>query len=306
MENIKIFFQILVIFSLAPILPGIINRVKAKFAGRQGRSIFQLYFDLYKLINRGMVYPKVSGIIFKMAAPSVLAFTAASAVIMPFGGQSGLLSFSGDFLLIAYFLAFSRFLLILSAMDTSSAFEGMGASREAQFAVFAEPVFFMSMLTLSRITGETSVYGIFSKLSPDLWIQNAPVLSLITGSLFILLLCESSRVPFDDPDTHLELTMIHEVMILDNSGTDLAFMLYASYLKFWIYASFVSAIILPRHSDFFFSDSFIYMSGLFFTSVAAGVTESIMARVRLLRVPQFLLAAFSISVMAFVFQAVKG
>ncbi len=306
MENIKLFLQAVIILFAAPILPGIINRVKAFFGGRQGRNIFQLYFDIYKLFNKGIVYSNTTTLIFRIAAPAMAALSCIAALIMPFGGQSGLLSFSGDFILIVYLLALSRFLLIISAMDTGSPFEGMGASREAQFAVFAEPVFFMSILTLSKITGESSVHGIFSKLSPVLWVENAPVLFLIVLSLFIVMLCETSRVPFDDPDTHLELTMIHEVMVLDNSGPDLGLIFYASAIKLWILGSFVSAIIMPRHSEIFWLDSLIYISGLAIVAISAGVVESVMARVRLLRVPQFLLAAFSVAIMAFVFQSLKG
>ncbi|GAB4029843.1 MAG: NADH-quinone oxidoreductase subunit H [Elusimicrobiota bacterium] len=305
MENLNLFFRVLLIIFTAPLLPGVINGIKAIFAGRQGRNVFQLYFDLYKMLNRGVVYPASVSSIFRLAPPAILAFTVVAAIIMPFGGNSGFLSFSGDFILLVYLLAAARFILILSAMDTGSAFEGMGASREAQFSVFSEPVLFMALITLSKITGETSMHGIFSKLTFELWAQNAPVLSLVTVSFFVLLLCEASRVPFDDPDTHLELTMVHEVMVLDNSGPDLAFIIYASSLKFWIYASFISAIILPRHAGFQIADFLFYFAGLLFASVMAGITESVMARVRLLRVPQFLLAAFSISVMAFVFQVVK-
>ncbi len=306
MENLRILFQILAMLALSPLLFGIINKVKAVFAGRQGRSVFKLYYDIYKLLNRGAVYSNSVTALFKIAPVAILSLTITAALIVPFGGQKGVISFPGDFIFFSYILAMSRFVLILSAMDTASSFEGMGASREAQFAVFSEPVFFMAMITLSKITGQISIYGIFSRLNPSLWVVNAPVLTLLVFSLFILMLCEAARVPFDDPETHLELTMIHEVMILDNSGPDLAYILYASSIKMWIFASFISSIILPRHSDIFWSDCLFYLAGIFLSAVAVAVTESVMARLRLLRVPHFLMAAFSVSVMAFVFQSFKG
>lgn len=304
-DIIKHFLQYAAALLLAPLLTGIINRVKAFFAGRQGQSVFQLYFDLAKLLDKSVVYSLTSTSFFRLMPLVSLAATLTVAAIIPFGAQSGLISFDGDLILAAYLLALSRFFMILAALDTGSAFEGMGASREAQFAVFAEPVFFMSLITLSRITGGVSLSGIFSSLTPGMWLEATPVLALVAVSLFAVLLAENSRVPFDDPNTHLELTMIHEVMVLDNSGPDLAFVLYSASLKFWILGSLVAALVFPRHSGLFLADSALFVAAMALVAAATGVIESVMARFRLLKVPYALFTAFSLSLMALVFQMVK-
>jgi formate hydrogenlyase subunit 4 len=306
MENITIFFKVIITLFLPPLFVGIINKVKALFGGREGQSVFQLYYDLFKLFNKGIVYSKTTTLIFYYAPIIIFSLIFFSNLVMPCCGFSGILSFNGDFIFIIYILGLIRFFIILSAMDCGSSFEGMGASREAWFSVFGELAFFLSLIVLSSITKENSLYSIFSKLKLSLWTTNSAVLALVVISMFFVLLVEASRVPFDDPNTHLELTMIHEVMILDNSGVDFAFMVYASSLKMWFFASFISNILLPS-GELGFSYGFgLYLFSMFLIATIIGIIESTMARIRLLKVPQLLLGSFLIALVAFVFQVFKG
>jgi len=179
---------------------------------------------------------------------------------------------------------------VLAALDTGSAFEGMGASREVQFSALAEPVLFLAIATLVRATGEGSLSAIYSALAPGLWLTSGGGLALVAACLTLIFLSENARIPFDDPNTHLELTMIHEVMVLDHGGPDLALIEYASALRFWIFGSLVVGVAVPVRSGDALVDLGAGLAGLVALAVAVGVVESTMARLRLLRVPQMLLA----------------
>lgn len=287
---------------LAPLLPGIINRVKALFAGRDGRPTLQLYYDLAKLLRKVPVYSRTTTWVFKAGPVSGLAAVVCALGALPFGGRPGPMAFEGDFLLIIGLLAFSRFMTILAALDTGSAFEGMGASREAQFAVFAEPAFFLALAALSRVTGEGSLAGMFLSLNPDSWRAAAPVLALVTAALFVVMLAENCRVPADDPDTHLELTMIHEVMVLDHGGPELAYILYGASLKLWLFAALIAAAVLPRHSGSWLYDAAFFLAAMGGIAAAVGVVESALARLRMLKVPYMLMGGLIFAALALLFQ----
>jgi formate hydrogenlyase subunit 4 len=302
MEIVKPLAQYLAVLLLAPLLLGVINRVKAGFAGRRGQPLAQLYFDLYKLFAKTPVYSRTATWVFR-AGPvvGVGALTTALAVL-PFAGRPSFLSFEGDFIFILCLLGLARFATVLAALDTGSAFEGMGASREMQFAVFAEPAFFLGLAALARVTGQTSLAGMFGALTGETWRVAAPVLALLTASFFIVLLAENSRVPADDPNTHLELTMVHEVMVLDHSGPDLAYILYGAALKLWVFSSLIGCMVLPRHSGSWAADCALFLAVMFAVAAAVGVTESALARLRLLKVPYMLITAFAFSALALLFQ----
>ncbi|HBW22374.1 MAG: hydrogenase [Elusimicrobia bacterium GWA2_56_46] len=288
---------------LAPLLPGIINRVKAFFGGRRGVPLFQLYFDLYKLARKVPVYSRTTTWLFRFGPVAGLAAMLCALMIVPFGGRPSFLSFEGDLILLVYLLGLARFTTVLAALDTGSGFEGMGASREAQFAVFAEPAFFLALAALARGGGGLSLSGIFSNLTPAAWLTASPILTLVTASLFIVFLAENSRVPVDDPNTHLELTMIHEVMVLDHSGPDLAFIFYGAALKLWTLGALIACVILPRHSGSWLVDSGAFVLAMFALAAAVGVVESVMGRLRLLKVPHLLMTALTFSILALIFQA---
>ena len=216
---------------LAPLLPGIINRIKAKYSGRHGKPVLQLYYDIFKLLRKGEVISTTTSGVLSLGPAVTVATTFCALALLPLGGAVSPLHFTGDFLLAAYLLGMGRFALILSALDTGSSFEGMGASREAAFSALAEPVLFLCLLTLACV-GVRMGLDDYLSLSRMLggrpgteWLLGRAELLLVPVVFFALLLVENCRIPVDDPDTHLELTMIHEVMILDHSGPNLAFVL---------------------------------------------------------------------------------
>jgi formate hydrogenlyase subunit 4 len=283
---------------LAPLLPGVISRTKAFFAGRVGPPLLQPYFDLAKLLRKGAVYSGTTTWVFRAGPVVGLAAVLVATAIAPFGGVSAPLAFAGDFLFFAGLLGVMRFVTMLAALDTGSSFEGMGASREAQFAALAEPAFLLGLTAVAWKTGGLSLSGMLGTNSFAAWSGAAAPLALVCVSLLVVFLAENARIPVDDPNTHLELTMIHEVMVLDHGGPDLALIQYAGALKLWVLGSLVVGVALPVRSlahGWAFVASVAGMLGL---CVVVGVVESCLARLRLTRVPQLLLGAGVLSLLA--------
>jgi formate hydrogenlyase subunit 4 len=188
-------------------------------------------------------------------------------------------------------LALGRFALVLAGLDTGSSFEGLGASREVTIASFAEPTLFLCFIALVLATGEISLGGMLGTPLAVAWPRAGASLSLVGISFFVLLLAENSRVPVDDPATHLELTMIHEVIVLDHSGPDLALILYGGALKLALFGVLVVSVFVPRADLSGGVAIAVLVAGVALVAVAVGVVESIMARLRLNRVPQLLVGA---------------
>jgi formate hydrogenlyase subunit 4 len=280
---------------LSPLLMGIISRVKAIFAGRKGQPLLQVYFDLHRLLRKGSVYSSTTSWIFRIAPVVIFSTTLAAAAFVPvIPGNPGI-SFTGDVVVLLYLLGIGRFFLILSALDTGSAFEGMGASREAFFSALAEPVAFVCFLNVMRANGATSLSAVLSSpMAPD-----SIALVLTALPLFMVLLAENARIPFDDPATHLELTMIHEVMILDNSGRDLALLEYAAALKLWIFSLIIGKIVLPAWVTHPIAQTAVLLAITAAVAGMVGTVESVIARVRLIKVPRLLFGAGVIGLIGF-------
>jgi formate hydrogenlyase subunit 4 len=288
----------------APLLLGIINRTKAIAAGRVGQPLLQPYYDVWKLLGKGAVYSHTTTWLFRAGPIVGLAAMLTALALLPFGGEPALLAFPGDLLLLAYVLGVARFLTVLAALDTGSSFEGMGASREVTFSALVEPALLVGLAALARETSlfhgaALSLSQIHMGITADFWSQAGLTLVLVAVVLLIVLLVENARIPFDDPNTHLELTMIHEVMVLDHSGPDFAFILYGAALKLWLLGALLVGLLLPR-TDVFLLDSVLAMAALGVLAVVVGVIESILARLRLLRVPQLLVGAAALAALAFV------
>src|SRR5512144_2855939 len=245
----------------AALLLGIINRTKAVFAGRHGAPVLQLYHDLAKLLRKGAVYSRTTTWVFRAGPVIGLAAVAAAGLLLAMGGAPAAISFAGDFVLYAYLLGLARFFTALAALDTGSAFEGMGAAREVTFASLAEPALFLCLLVLARATGSLSLSGMLGPALPGAWGSAGPALLLAAISLFVIALAENSRIPVDDPNTHLELTMIHELMVLDHGRPDLAFILYGASLKLFPFGAILSRLVLGR------GDGALASEGLFFLGV---------------------------------------
>lgn len=286
---------------LAPLLQGMINRVKAKFAGRRGQPLLQPYYDLWKLLNKGSVYSSTTSWIFKAMPIVCLSAILLVIFIVPLGSNKTILNFKGDLILAAYLLGLVRFFIVAGALDTGSSFEGMGASREVQFSALAEPALFIAFIAMAKQTSSISFSGIISAITPQIWTANCASLLLVAAAIIIVLLAENSRIPVDDPNTHLELTMIHEVMILDNSGPDFAFLLYGAALKLWIFAAILVGFILPTSTLAWWLSIPAAIAGIFIVSILIGIVESCMARLRLVRVPHLLFTAIALAILSLIF-----
>jgi formate hydrogenlyase subunit 4 len=279
--------------------PGIILRTKSIASGRKGPGILQPIKDIGVLMRKGSVFSQTSGIIFQIAPVVALSSVLCVMLIIPFASQIAVISFEGDFVFFSYLLAFGKFFTILAALDTGSSFEGMGANREAFFSMILEPAFFILLATFAMFTGYTSFSGIFSHffLAGSHYVL---IYSIIGFYLFVqIAIIENSRLPVDDPKTHLELTMIHEVMILDNSGFDKALIHIGSYLKFAIYGALMYNVIVPAGWDIFLK-TVLFLAVQVAFAIIIGLTESFRARNKMNKNPKFILTISAIAWIAFV------
>ena len=279
--------------------PGVIVRTKSIASGRKGPGIFQPIKEIGVLARKDSVFSNTTGLIFQIAPVISLSAIVCALLVIPFANQSALISFEGDFIFFSYLLAFGKFFAIIAALDTGSSFEGMGANREAFFSMLIEPAFFILLATFAMFTGYTSFSDIFSHF-------------FVTGNNYVLIysiigfyllaqiaMVENSRLPVDDPKTHLELTMIHEVMILDNSGFDKALIHIGSYLKFSIYGALMYNLIVPAGWNIFLQ-VVLFMSVQVIFAMIIGLIESFRARNKMNLNPKFILTISSIGWIAFV------
>lgn len=298
--------HLLVLLFFPLLLLGVINRVKAWAAGRKGPSLFQGYYDVLKLLQKGAVYSYTTTWIFRTGPLVTLAALFVSGLIVPLTSGSGPLHFAGDVLAFAYLLALGRFFTMAAALDTGSSFEGMGASREAGFSALAEPATFLSLAILCVPAHSASFATALAKLPWESWGPAHPTFLFAVVALGIVLLTENARIPVDDPNTHLELTMVHEVMILDHGGPDLAFILYASALKLLLMTSLLVHLLLPIPSEGSVVGGLMFLGGCVGIAVVIGIIESTMARLRLRSVPQLLIGAAVIAAIGLGFLFYRG
>jgi formate hydrogenlyase subunit 4 len=272
---------------LAPLpMLGIISVVKARFAGRQGPPILQPLWDVWKLLGKGAVYSRTTSWVFVAGPILSLATALCAGLLVPLGAGAAPLAFGGDVFLFAYLLGLGRFFTMAAALDTGSAFEGMGASREAAFSALAEPALFLALMTFTLpAAGKLMAPSLSVAAGPSAY----PVLLAAALALGVVLLTEAARVPVDDPNTHLELTMIHEVMVLDHSGPDLAFILYGYAIKLFALGAVLIDLIIPGAAGW--RGLLLLLGGEALLAVVIGVIESTMARLRLSRVPQLIVGA---------------
>jgi formate hydrogenlyase subunit 4 len=299
-EALQTLVHVVALFAFPPLLFGVIVKTKAVFAGRVGAPILQPYRDLAKLLRKGSVWSRTTTWVFRAGPVVSLAGVAVAATLVPLGRRPALVAFEGDFVMFAALLGLARFATILAALDTGSAFEGMGAAREATFAALAEPALFLGLLVLVVTSGDLSLSGMLGATLAASWARAGASLVLVLCCLFIVLLAENSRIPVDDPNTHLELTMIHEVMVLDHGGPALGLIQYGAALKLHLFVALVARIAVPAAwSHPAWSWAFVFGSGLAI-AVTIGVVESTMARLRLTHIPRLLIAACLLSAFAIV------
>ncbi len=301
--------ELLLALLLAPLAVGIVNRVKAKFSGRHGKPLLQLYYDVFKLLRKGEVTGDGTTWVFSAGPVIALVSALLALALIPLGGMASPFAFQGDFILCAYLLGMGRFATILAALDTGSPFEGMGASREALFGALTEPVLFLVLLALITtaeslgVERELSLSTLFNGFAPQAWAGGRPELVMLIFVMGVLLLVENCRIPVDDPNTHLELTMIHEVMVLDHSGPNLAFIQYGAALKLWLFSSLLTGLFLPAMPAW--AHTLASLSGIFLLAVAVGVVESVMARLRMHVVPALIGLAGSVAAFVLILTLVR-
>ncbi|MCR4290335.1 MAG: NADH-quinone oxidoreductase subunit H [Candidatus Scalindua sp.] len=279
------------------LFPGIIAVTKAKLSGRKGPGIFQPLFDAARLFRKGSIYSVTTSIIFQIAPVIYFASIVVALLFMPFGQYKGFLSFEVDFVFFSYLLAVGKFVMIIGAMDTGSGFEGMGANREALYSMLVEPAFFILMGSLALLTNHTSFYSLFVHIHFDSVLSY--LIALLAIYLFVqIAMVENSRIPIDDPKTHLELTMIHEVMVLDNSGFDMCLIHLATGLKFALYGGLIANFIFPDTWPLYTQIAVFLMVNLLFV-IAVGFLEAFRARNKLEKNPKWILTLSSISMVVF-------
>ena len=276
---------------LAPLLPGIALKIRARLTGRTGAPLLQLYYDVPKLLRRGRAVSPTVSWLFPLAPAACLTATVAAACLVPVGGAAAPVHFPGDMIALAGLLALGRYCLALGSLDTGSSFEGMGVSRELAVSMFAEPALFLVFVILAVATRQASLSGMLGAPLAASWSAAPAALVMAAIVLLVVLIGETGRGPVDDPTTHLELTMIHEVMILEYGGPDLALILLAGALRLGLMAALLAGIVLP----------WIPVPpglapaacGLLTLAIAAavGLIETLLARLRLDRVPLFLISA---------------
>ena len=275
-----------------PLLLGVINKTKAWFAGRRGPPLLQAYYDLARLFRKEMVFSSTTTWVFRAGPVVGVSAVLLAGALAPFGAFDAPVRFTGDLVLFAYLMALARFFTTAAALDTGSAFEGMGAAREVSFACLAEAALFMAFVVLVRFSGSLSLTPMFhAPMITPLHGLHGAALFLVAVALFVVLLAENARIPVDDPNTHLELTMIHEVMVLDHSGPLLGLILYGAAVKLFLLSSLVLHLVLPFELGAPLLDWLLFAAGLLAIAVGIGVVESIMARLRLRYVPSLLIAA---------------
>jgi len=295
--------NILILLIVPFIFIGIINATKAFWAGRKAASIFQPFYDFIRLIKKDMVVSNVTTVIFNIAPTITFASIIFAGLFVPIIFGKSIISFEGSFILFAYILGLGKFFSLIGAMDTGSSFEGMGASREASFSTIIEPAFFIILASIIALTGN------YSFKSFSLILQKSDgigflIISMAVLSIFIMLLVEGCRGPVDDPNTHLELTMIHEVMALDNSGIDLGLILYGSAMKMIIFASLIANLIIPAKLGLIFS-LLAYLVVILILAVVIGTLESSFARLRMTYMFEFVFIMSSFSLIILSLTAIK-
>lgn len=295
--------QILLVPILSPLCVGIIRKAKAMLQNRRGANIFQPYKDVWKLFHKDEVISKDASWIFRWAPFAVFTVTLVAGASIPLFSSFIQNSFTSDFLVVVYVLAIGTFFLAMSGIDTGSAFGGFGSSREMTVSALAEAGLILSLLTMAIGSGTTNLFGI-SGVNVIASNHSFFAVVLAFGGFFIALLAETARFPFDNPATHLELTMIHEAMILEYSGKRLALMEWASANRLLIFAALGANIFFPWGIAASFSVTALaigmaaFIAKIIVFCLAIALLESSIAKLRFFRLPDLLFTSFILSAIA--------
>lgn len=292
--------RLFVLLAFAPLLLGVIARTKAVFAGRHGAPLLQPYWDLGRLWRKSIVVSRTTTWVFWAGPVVAVTVPVVASLMLPMGALPAPLSFEGDLILFVYLFALARFFTAAAALDTGSSFEGMGAAREVTFACLAEPTLLLGFVVLARLAEGLSLNTLLGAHLAGAWETASASLALTVVCLMVVLLAENARIPVDDPNTHLELTMIHEVMVLDHSGPLLGLIQYGAALKLMVLGAIIMRLVLPFDTGSLWLDAAVFLGGQLALAVVIGTIESVMARLRLTRVPQVLVGTTLIAIFAVV------
>jgi formate hydrogenlyase subunit 4 len=298
------FCQMLIVLALAPLLTGYVRKVKAHLLRRQGPPVLQPYRDLLRLVRKEAVVAASASWVFRAAPYLVFGTTWVAAALVPTFATGLLFSYAADVIAIVALLGSARFMLALAGLDVGTSFGGIGSSREMMIASLAEPAMLMAVFTLSLLAGSTQLSSIAASLQgPETGLRISLALALV--ALVMVAIAENARIPIDNPATHLELTMVHEAMILEYSGRHLALIEAASYLKLLLYLSIISCVFFPwgvavSGQGF---EAYLVGAGMYVVKLAGGglvlaVFETAIAKMRVFRVPDFLGAALMLGFLA--------
>lgn len=302
------YMQFIIIILFSPLIQGIIKKLKAYMQGRVGPGIFQPYYDLIRLFHKDMVISSIASWIFKAAPYIVFTSTMAAAMIVPVITTSSRLGMMGNVIALIYLMALGRFFMALAGLDAGTAFGGEGSSREMTVAILVEPMMMLSIFTAAISAGSTNVARIAE-------VQNmfySPSHILAFSAFMVAIIAETGRIPVDNPDTHLELTMIHEGMILEYSGKYLALMEWAHYMKQMLLFTVAIDIFFPLgisntvEIQGLAVSSAAYFLKIFFMSFLMAITESTRAKMRFFQLPSLLGGAFVLALLSLLTYIMMG
>jgi formate hydrogenlyase subunit 4 len=295
--------QMTAVLLLAPLLTGLVRKVKARLQRRQGPPLLQPYLDLRRLLGKEVVLAENASWLFRAAPYLIFAVTWVAASLIPTFASGLLFSWSGDLIVIAALLGSARFAQALAGMDIGTSFGGIGSSREVMIASLAEPAMLMIVLTVSLVAGSTQLSTIAEVMaSAQAGLRVSLAMALV--AFIIVALAENGRIPVDNPATHLELTMVHEAMVLEYSGRHLAMIDLAAFLKLLLYVSLIGCMFVPfgmarsgSGPEYYLAGMAIWLVKLVGGGVLLGVFEVSIAKMRVFRVPNFLGAAFMLGLL---------
>lgn len=278
--------NILLLLFVPFLMIGIIKKTKAFWSGRKGVSIFQPFWDFVRLMKKESVYSETTSWVFKFAPLVTFASIFFAALFVPMATGQSIINLQFSFVIFAYILGLGKFFSLIAALDTGSSFEGMGASREACFSTIVEPAFFIMIASICALS-QNFTFESLKYILAGAGVYGYLIIILAVVTLFVMLLIEGCRVPVDDPTTHLELTMIHEVMILDNSGVELALITWSSAMKMFLFGSLIANLLIPLGLPFVYS-VLLFLTAIMLLSFVIGTVESAIARFRMTHVFEFI------------------
>jgi formate hydrogenlyase subunit 4 len=298
--------QLVLVLIVAPLLSGLIKTLKARLQNRRGPNILQTYRDIFKLLHKGMVIPETASWIFSATPYIVFATAVLVGLMIPMAATDAPLSLFGGVLAVVYLLALGRFFLALGGLDAGSSFGGLGSSREMTISAIAEPAMMLAIFTVALAASSTNLSEMAKVAVSQSWKFLAPSQMLAFAALFIVLIAETGRIPVDNPATHLELTMIHEAMILEYSGPYLALLEWGASIKQLVLMTLVVNTFFPfgLSSDWTARGLGLglvyYLTKMFLLACLIVLVETTNAKLRLFRVPELLMVSFIFGALALI------